>query len=528
MAGRELKGRQATAMSDDKPHDTAAAAQTPLAAPDLDGAARWFNVDRPLSLTALRGKVVLLDFWTYGCINCQHTLRDLKVLEQRFPDVLVVVGVHAPKFANERDPENLRRALVRLEVAHPVAHDAEHHIARRYGVQVWPTRVIIDPAGNLVGTAVGEGNLEGFVQAIRTVVRVFDEQGILSRAPLVLDLERRRLADRPLLFPGKVLADAASNRLFVADSNHNRLVVSTLDGHLVETIGSGLQGDADGIFTQTRFFRPQGMALDDDLLYVADTENHQVRVVDFAARMVQTLAGTGQQGPPIGRGGDAMRVDLNSPWDLALKKGILIVAMAGAHQIWVIDLLHDQAFPYAGTGREACIDGSVTEAAFAQPSGLAVAGARLFVADAEGSAIRAVTLPPDNEVSTLCGADVFAFGDVDGHGARVRVQHPLGLAASGDRLFVADTYNHKIKAFDLATGLMTTLAGTGRAGHRDGPAASAEFHEPGGLSVAGRTLYVADTNNHVVRTLDLETGMVGTLELRGLTPPAAWSYLRTP
>src|SRR6185436_11216236 len=203
---------------------------------------------------------------------------------------------------------------------------------------------------------------------------------------------------QPLLYPGKLLADERSNRLFIADSNHNRIIVSSLDGKLIEVIGSGLQGDNDGIFTQARFYRPQGLAFDhdNDQLYVADTENHQIRVVDFQARAVHTVAGTGKQGAWSGEGGDAMRVDLNSPWDLALKPGILIVAMAGSHQLWVIDLLHDQAYPYAGTGEEARRDGAVNQATFAQPSGLAIAHNTLFVADAESNTIRAVELPPAN------------------------------------------------------------------------------------------------------------------------------------
>ena len=317
-------------------------------------------------------------------------MRDLKTLEERFRDELVVIGIHSPKFPNEKLAENLKRILVRYEIEHPVVNDANHVVWRRYGVQAWPTRVIVDPAGNLVGTAMGEGNLEGFVNAIRTVIRVFDETGGINRAPLPLALERARHADRPLLYPGKVLADEAGGRLFIADSNHNRIVISTLDGRVIETIGSGLQGDGDGIFSQARFNRPQGLALDrrlrsggGDALYVADTGNDQIRVVDFQVRAVHTLETS----------------NLKSPWDLALKTGILIVAMAGPHQLWVIDLLHDRAYPYAGTGEEARRDGAVSEAAFAQPSGLALDGNTLFVADAESNTIRAVALPPVNTVT---------------------------------------------------------------------------------------------------------------------------------
>jgi len=470
--------------------------QGPIAAPELDGAIEWLNVSAPITMAQLRGKVVILDFWTYGCVNCMHVLRDLKTLEQRFPDELVVIGIHSPKFANEKLSENLKRILVRYEVEHPVANDADLAIWRRYGAQAWPTRVIIDPAGNLVGTALGEGNLDGFVNAIRSVVRVFDEQGAINRQPLPHDLERNHHVDRPLLYPGKVVADEGANRLFIADSNHNRIVVATLDGKLLETIGSGLQGDGDGIFSQARFYRPQGLAIDGDTLYVADTGNNQIRVVDFQARAVHTLIDS----------------ELKSPWALALKLGILVVGMAGTHQIWVVDLLHDRAYPYAGTGEEARRDGAAQEAAFAQPSGLAIDGNTLYVADAESNCIRAVELPPTNHVSTLAGGDLFDFGDVDGRGDAARLQHPLDVVAHRGVVYIADTYNHKIKALDPVTRKVTTIA--------DG------FYEPGGLTAAGDRLFVADTNNHAIRQIDLKTRAVSTLEIDGLTPPESWSYLR--
>jgi DNA-binding beta-propeller fold protein YncE len=501
-------------VSDEEPQEP----QEPIPAPDLAGVVDWLNVAAPISLADLRGKVVLLDFWTYGCVNCMHVLRDLKTLEERFPDELVVVGIHSPKFPNEGSTDNLRRILVRYQIEHPVANDANHVVWRRYGVQAWPTRVIIDPAGHLVGTAMGEGNLEGFVNAIRTVIRVFDERGEIDRSPLPLDLERARHADRSLLYPGKVLADQASGRLFIADSNHNRIVVTSLAGKVIETIGSGLQGEGDGIFLQARFNHPQGMALDSStslgtggpMLYVADTGNDQIRAVDFEMRAVHTVDVS----------------NLRSPWDLALKPGILIVAMAGPHQLWVIDLLHDRAYPYAGTGEETRRDGAVNAAAFAQPSGLAIDGDTLYVADAESNSIRAVALPPLNTVTTLAGGDLFDFGDQDGAGDAARLQHPLGVAVHDGRVMIADTYNHKIKMLDPASGNVSTIAGTGIPGHADGAASRAQFHEPGGVSAAGDTLFVADTNNHVIRTIDLRSFVVSTLTLEGLAPPAAWSYLR--
>jgi DNA-binding beta-propeller fold protein YncE len=227
-----------------------------------------------------------------------------------------------------------------------------------------------------------------------------------------------------------------------------------------------------------------------------------------------------------GNGGEATEVDLSSPWDLALKPGILIVAVAGSHQIWVIDLVNGQAYPYAGSGLEARQDGTAREAAFAQPSGLALDGNTLYVADAESNVIRALALPPENDVTTLAGGDLFDFGDADGTGETARFQHPLGVAVEEGLVYVADTYNHRIRVLDPTTGRVGTVAGTGAPGLVDGRASRAQFFEPGGIAAAEGRLFVADTNNHAVRVITLATGEVRTLSLGGLAPPAAWSYLR--
>jgi DNA-binding beta-propeller fold protein YncE len=256
------------------------------------------------------------------------------------------------------------------------------------------------------------------------------------------------------------------------------------------------------------------MAVDGDRLYVADTANHAVRVVDFAARRVSTLAGIGRQAGWGEQGGALRETPLSSPWDLWLAGRLLFVAMAGLHQIWMIDLDRGLVLPYAGSGREARLDGTADEAAFAQPSGIAVRDSTMYVADSESNIIRAIALPPDNRVRTIAGGDLFEFGDRDGVGDAVRLQHPLGVAWGGRTLFVADTYNHKIKTLDPATGAVRTFAGTGEEGHRDGHRAAAAFYEPGGISATADALYVADTNNHAIRRISLDTDEVETLELR--------------
>ena len=490
-------------------------AQERVHAPELEGGVAWLNTDRPLTLAALKGKVVLLDFWTYCCINCMHIVPDLKKLEAKYPTQLMVIGVHSAKFPNERESDNIRQAILRYEIEHPVVNDAEFRIWRRYGVRAWPTRVLIDPEGYVVGGVSGEGQYDTFDHIISELIIDHRARGTLNEEPFSLVLEKARFAAPILSFPGKVLADPERDRLFIADSNHNRILVTTKAGKVLDVAGSGELGAADGAFTAAAFNHPQGMALDDNLLYVADTENHLIRRLDLPARTVTTIAGTGAQALGNYRRGPAREVDLSSPWDLVLEKGILYIAMAGPHQIWALNLRHEEIGPYAGSSREARIDGPLMQAALAQPSGITSDGTNLYVADSEISSIRSVSLDPKGQVSTIVGVDLFEFGDVDGQGELVRLQHPLGVTHHNGVLYVADTYNHKIKAIGPRLATATTFLGTGKPGLRDGELA--QFYEPGGVSIADGKLYIADTNNHAIRVADLHTKQVTTLQLTGLT-----------
>ena len=492
--------------------------QERIRAPELNGGRSWLNTDKPLSLAKLKGKVVLLDFWTYGCINCMHIIPDLKKLEKKYGDELVVIGVHSAKFENEKETENIRRIILRYEIEHPIVNDADFAIWRAYAIDAWPTRVLIDPAGYVIGHLSGEGSYEVFDRAIGASVAEFRKRGELNEEPLKFVLERAKVGDLPLAFPGKILADATSDRLFIADSDHNRIVIAKLDGTLIETIGTGTHGAADGTFDRATFFRPQGMALDGDTLYVADTENHLIRAVDLKSKTVKTIAGTGEQSRAYGKVGPARLIALNSPWDLQLVGRTLYIAMAGPHQIWKLDLDKNEVSTFAGSGREARADGTLLEAAFAQPSGLSSDGKTLYVSDAEANIIRAIDLA-NGEVRTLVGGNLFDFGDEDGSGNGVRLQHPLGLARWNGELLIADTYNHKIKLLDPAERRVKSFAGTRKPGQTDG--AKPTFYEPGGLSVAGDKLYVADTNNHAIRVVDLKTKETKTLPIKGLQPPAA-------
>ena len=443
-----------------------------------------------------------------------HVFPHLRKLEHKYRDELQVIGVHSAKFTSEKDTDNLRKAVMRYELEHPVINDGQFTVWRQYSCRAWPTLLFIDPEGKIIGKQEGEITFEDFDPIIGQMLEEFDGKGLINRTTRIDKLEAER--ESGLSFPGKVLADEASGRLFISDSNHNRILVASLDGEVTAAIGSGEAGLEDGDFRNARFDHPQGMALDGDLLYVADTESHAIRRVDLTGGSVETVAGTGRQARGFGKGGDAISTDISSPWDLVLNDGILYIAMAGVHQLWALDLNESRVCPYAGDGKESPIDGPLLSASLDQPSGITSDGTKLYFADSEASAIRSADLSPDGSVRSIVGSDLFVFGDVDGTGDTVRLQHPLGIHYHDGILYVADTYNNKIKRVFPQTRSVLTLLGTGEAGHRDGEANQALFHEPCGVSIAAGKIYVADTNNHAIRVADLETGEVSTLELRGL------------
>ena len=496
----------------------------------------WVNTPRPLRPDELQGKFVLLDFWTYCCINCMHILPELKKLEKAYPKNLVVIGVHSPKFDAEEEAPNVAEASRRLNIEHPVINDPEKILWKRFGVRSWPTLVLIDHEGQAVWGKPGETSFEVVDAVLKKALPYYRRLGVLDETPLRLDPAANSETPTPLRFPGKILADESGDRLFIADSGHHRIVVTRLDGTLLDIIGSGKIGSADGDYTTAQFSSPQGMALDGERLWVADTENHLIRQVDLAEKSVTTVAGTGAQLRGLGSGSMARRgkplaTPLASPWALALDGEDLYVAMAGTHQIWRMRTDGSRVTPYAGNGREDIVDGRLLPrkpgelrySSFAQPSGLASDGKWLYVADSEGSSIRAVPLDPGGKVQTLVGTAnmaknrLFTSGDVDGPPSKALLQHPLGVVYFQDRLYVADTYNNKIKVLDPATRVIETLAGIGGSADTD---SSAGFDEPAGLTAAKNKLFVADTNNHRIRVIEMGSSVtVSTLEISGLEPP---------
>ncbi|MGW0900967.1 NHL domain-containing thioredoxin family protein, partial [Streptomyces goshikiensis] len=458
-------------------------------APELIGEGGWLNTGgKDLTLADLRGRIVILDFWTFCCINCLHVLDELRELEEKHRDTVVIIGVHSPKFVHEAEHAAVVDAVERYEVHHPVLDDPKLATWKQYAVRAWPTLVVIDPEGYIVAQHAGEGHAHALARLVAELEAEHETKGTLRRGDGPYVAPEAVATD--LRFPGKALLLPSGNFL-VSDSTRHQLVELAADGEsVVRRVGSGERG-----FGPDAFSEPQGLALlPDGTVVVADTVNHALRRFDPATGSVETVAGTGRQwwqGSPTS--GPALEVDLSSPWDVAWWQGKVWIAMAGVHQLWTWDPATRTVAVAAGTTNEGLVDGPAAEAWFAQPSGLAAAGDRLWVADSETSSLRYVEAAPDgdgNVVTSAVGTGLFDFGHRDGDAGQALLQHPLGVTALPDgSVAVCDTYNHALRRFDPATGQVTTLA--------------TDLREPSDAVLAGDDIVVVESARHRLTRLRL-------------------------
>ncbi|MCE4943261.1 NHL domain-containing thioredoxin family protein [Streptomyces noursei] len=467
------------------------ASRARVRAPELIGKGGWLNTGgNDLTLTDLRGRIVILDFWTFCCVNCLHVLDELRELEERHRDSVVIIGVHSPKFVHEADHQAVVDAVERYGVEHPVLDDPELATWKQYAVRAWPTLVVIDPEGYVVAQHAGEGHAHAIETLVEELIAEHGAKGTLRRGdgpyvppePVATDLR----------FPGKAVR-LPGGTFLVSDTTRHQLVELAADGEeVLRRIGSGERGLGPDSFNE-----PQGLALlPDGTVAVADTVNHAVRVFDPATGTLETVAGTGKQwwqGSPTA--GPAREVDLSSPWDLAWWQDRLWIAMAGVHQIWAYDPADGTVAVAAGTTNEGLVDGPAAEAWFAQPSGLAAAGDRLWIADSETSAVRWIERAADDAadgyvVRTAVGTGLFDFGHRDGAAEQALLQHPLGVTALPDgSVAVADTYNHALRRYDPASGEVTTLA--------------TDLREPSAAVLADDDIVVVESARHRLTRLRL-------------------------
>jgi thiol-disulfide isomerase/thioredoxin/sugar lactone lactonase YvrE len=471
----------------------------------------WLNTTRAFTGDELTGRILILDFWTAGCINCIHVAATLeKVARLHENDPLLIIGVHAQKFTADAPPDVVRVQMQELGITHPVAIDSKHQELDDWKAPGWPTLFVIDAHGRIIEQIGGEPSVKALSDLVESALYEQAQEGGLATEPLGF-LGRELDPAAPLASPEKIIA--LPDGYAIADSGHNRIVLTDASGAATDVIGTGAEGRDDGDYQSATFFAPKGMALVGDVLYVGDTANHLIRAVDRTTKTVTTVAGTGDRGGVLAQSGDALVTALASPWDLLYVGDKLYFANAGTHQVAAFDPAAATIAPIAGSGYEGLIDGPGQDARMAQPSGLAGDGTSLYVADAESSSIRKIELPT-GEVSTLVGKGLFYWGDVDGPVDGAKLQHNQGLALDGQSLYVADTYNSKIKTLDLSTMTLTTIAGN---------ETPPPFFYPGGLTLVSSNpgqLLVADTDHDAIELVDVSGATAPVRwDVTGLSPP---------
>lgn len=477
-------------------------------APDFDRPGlTWFNVDGPLTLADLQGRLVVLDFWTFCCINCFHVLPTLRRIEDAFPGEVAVIGIHSPKFEHERTPAAVAAAIARYDIRHPVAHDPAMSLWRDYAIRAWPTLVLLSPDGHIIGQLSGEPDPDLLIQGLGDMIGQFFARGEIQSNPL--RMEPSRVTAGALRFPGKIkpcpLADGAKGWA-IADSGHHQIVIMDDQGQEMNRYGDGQPGLRDG-GAEAMFNGPEGLACDRHFIYVADTRNHALRRIHRQSGLVETLAGNGWRGAILDRPEAAADAVLASPWDVEIVGNNVYFANAGSHQIGVYDPANNSIRAIAGNGGENIRDGRGNAALLAQPSGLARddTGTVLFFADSETSAIRRLDLVT-HHVETLAGTGLFEFGHVNGPLEHARLQHPLAVVPVDGRLYVADSYNSVIRVIDPAAATITDLAPPDCADTLCCP-----LSEPAGIAADGpNRLLISDTNNHRIVEYRLDLGRTRT------------------
>jgi thiol-disulfide isomerase/thioredoxin len=475
--------------------------------------ASWLNTSRAIQANDFKNRIVLIDFWTYCCINCIHTLPDLAKLEKEFKDDLLVIGVHSGKFDNEKDSENIRQAIIRYGIEHPVVNDADFRIWQGFGVRSWPTLVLLNPQGEMVQFLAGEGHYEALKKSIQTLIKTLPKNAAKDRPVIPIAYEKNKQPPMEFKFPAKLVYVPELKTLFVADSNHQQIAALEWDPKKPNTakvayrIGvKDEKGSRDGDYARAQFNLPQGIAYANKALYIADTDNHLIRKVDLTTKQVTTIAGTGKKGEVrVAKQASATKTAIASPWDVAFFPDTdnLVIAMAGTHQLWNLNLPTQKLDVLAGNGSESIDDGQYPNNSLSQPSGLSPYLGGLYIADSETSSLR--TIDHNDVLTTLIGTGLFDFGFKDGKKSSARMQHPLAVTSDITGIYIADTYNHSIRRYSVLGKKLDTIIGNGKRGQ--------PLNEPAGIAKFGDLLIISDTNNHLIKTYDLISKKIETIKI---------------
>lgn len=464
---------------------------------------QWFNLSRPLEQSDLKGRLVLLDFWTYSCVSCMEILPEIQKLEQRFGNKLLVISVHSAKFDNDKDANSIKKAILRHNITSPVINDSSLRIWNSFAVKSWPTLVLISPRGSIYKTYSDKINMAKVKKDIKHLTSKYKYE--INRDPLPVALERDNIVNTILNSPTKIkyISDFSyksynAPALAISNSGKNNIVISSLKGDIILKIGSNREGFEDGTFDSASFNYPQGLLYSSGKLYVADTNNHALRMIDFKDGVVSTIIGSGQKGKTIGGKSEALdanSIDLSSPTDLEFfpDRDNIVIANSGTHQILSYNIKKNIVLAIAGDGSNGFADGKYPNNSLSQTSDMAVFGKKLYFVDAQGSSLRA--LGEGDEVTTLIGG-AGKFGHKNGDKGEALMQHPLGLTVDDTGAYIVDSYNNVIRKYDFSSKKIHDVVGAKKSGDKLGRGSATEFDEPQGIVSVLDSFYLADTNNN--------------------------------
>lgn len=462
----------------------------------------WFNVQKPLTLSDVFGRILILDFWTFSCVNCLHILPSLRRIERAFEDDVIILGIHSPNFPYEREVVNVLKAVQRYGIEHPVVHDPEFKLWDAYGAKVWPTLIMVSPQGQIFARQAGEPDGDKLLEAVGNAVRKYKAQGKLK--PGLIERHVPGKSAQNLRFPGKIklLRQDGQRRWAIADTGQHQVIIADDQGQILQRIGRGTAGNTDGDYAHAAFDNPHGITTGDGVIYVGDLGSHLIRKIDLTKQQVTTIAGTNRRGLTLGRDTTAISAGLASVFDLELVENNLYFANTGTHQIGVIDLDTMELRALAGNGQKDLLDGKGRDAKLAQPSSLSFFAEqnRLYFADADNSAIRYVDFNQGGAVKTLVGRGMAESGRRNGPFAAAKLQHPMGVARCGDFLIIADSFNAALRKLDFVRQATENFAD-------DFKSTTADLFpllDPEGIVWDGQNrLLVVDSNLHRILVYDL-------------------------
>ncbi len=460
----------------------------------------WLNTKEKIKLENLKGKIILLSFIRCTNINSIQVLKKLNELQKKYQKELIVLGIHSPKFSNEKNIEYLRQEVISKNILFPIANDINLETWSNYQINSWPSFILITPKGKIIGKISGEKVFPSIEESILNQKKYFQ---IDEKKEIKLGLEKDKLPDRLLSYPSKLILNPKGNEIYISDTNHHRILRIDIDSREILDVVGGIEGFEDGIFTEAKFNSPNGIYLKDNYLYVADTSNHSIRKIDFNSKKVVTILGSGKPAEGLIVEGKGRDISLISPIDIVVLKDKLYFSESSANQIWVLDLISLETEKFSGSGRENNQDGNHLEATFSMPYGLTHDNLKLYTSEANSSGIRKIDLEKNGLVKTLIGSGIMEFGDTDGKIENSKIQYPNFLHYQNFKIYFADSLNNKFKIYDINTKELTTLAGSGKVGNINSDFTNSEFFYPSSIFIHKNLAYITDKFNHQIKILDL-------------------------